>query len=123
MPRQFPTIHLNDPSLELSQNLPITQDLGNEEFVMGDNYSAVELKPVNQQRQGVTWNWEDITIDQFELLRNYFMTLNGDYILWTPEGQTVPLKWRPVPGVLNGAFSDYDKANLSIRVRQVFDHG
>jgi len=123
MARTFPTVFYNDLRLELSDNFSQAQDLGNEEFVMGDNYASVEQKPVNAQRQTAVWNWIDITIDQYEQLRTYFMGLGGDFILWTPEGQTEELKWRPRPGVLRGAFQGFDNSSLSIPVHQVFDHG
>lgn len=128
MARSFPTIYLNDPSLEISDSLPVSFDLGIEQFPLGDNYAAVELKPVNQTRLKMTWNWFDITIDQFWALHGYFTSLGADYINWTPEGypltdgQPTVLKWRPTPQDIAGAFQGFDNGRLSIKVSQVFDH-
>jgi len=122
MPRQFPTIEIS-PLLELSQQQDLNQDIGVSEFSMGDSYAAVELEPLNRQRMTTTWNWEDITVEQFEQLRGYFLSIGGDYILWTPEGQTTPTKWRPLPGAIRGAFRSFDNARVSLNVGQVFDNG
>ena len=109
----------NFPSIPLSDIVRGTQGLGLKQFVFQEHYAATGLRGHNSRRQVYTWIWRELTHEQIETLRRYFLDLEGGFVRWTPPGQTVELKWRPISDI-DKAFAGYDNGEIQIQVGQDF---
>lgn len=107
------------PTIPLSDTVRGRQGLGLKQFVFQEHYAATGLNGHNSRRQVWTWIWRDLTHEQIETLRQYFLDLEGSYVLWTPPGQSSELKFRPISD-LDKAFSGYDNGEIQIQVGQDF---
>jgi len=106
------------PNIELSQAQSGEQSLGLKGFEYQNNYAVTELDGPHSQRQTWNWLWEDITWEQGEYLRLFFLGLAGDYVVWTPFGQSQALKFIPAAGISRAAYDEFDKLSYNILMRQ-----
>lgn len=108
------------PSIELS-SAQKTKDPGNKRFQFNEGYAAGGLKGKNARREVWTWTWSNITVAQAETLDAFFSGLEGDYVTWTPYGQSSPKKFLPL-GTFGVDYPEnqFDTANFQITVGQTF---
>lgn len=108
------------PTIELSDSIRGQTGLGYKGYNFKENYAASGLKGHNARRQIWTWVWQELTHAQIGELRDYFIALEDDVILWTPPAQSTELKWRVISPSLDESFSDHDNAGIRITVAQDF---
>jgi len=102
----------------------LRQDLGMKSFTFGENYAAQGLRGINSRREIWQWTWDDLTLEQYTTLSNFFLALEGDVILWTAPGRTEK-RYEVISSEIGTNIPDGQVDGFSIRVEvgQTFRNG
>lgn len=111
----------NFPDIELSSARMI-KDLGLKAFEFAENYAATGSKGQNAKKQVWVWSWNLLTWAQTNTLEDYFDSVGGGGILWTPPGRTSPLKYRVIGSSLGIDYPEdsHDTGTVQVQVGSDF---
>jgi len=112
------------PDIQLS-SARLVKDLGLKEFRYAERYAATGSKGQNAKKQTWVWTWNQLTWDQTNIIEDFFDTLAGGAVNWTPPGKTAPLKFRVIGSTLGIDYPEdsFDTGSVQVQMGQDFRNG